>query len=320
MSRGLVIFAVVLAATPLVLQGHYLLGVSVLVGIFALATLGLDLLFGYSGQLSLGQAAFMGVGAYTSGLLTTRFHLPPLVAIVAGCVLAAALALAVGRPVLRLRGYYLVLATLTGGLIFEMLLVGWRDLTGGPSGLAGVPPFSLGGLVFTSDVHYHYLVWTLVLVAFVGLRFLTGGRIGRALRAVATDDVAASVFSIDVAKLKVQAFVISAILAAVAGSLFAHYTRFMSPDMVGMQTSFALVTMVALGGMGHLWGAILGTFLLKLLPELIGWMRDYQLIIHGLILMSLMIGMPRGIAGAVHNLMARKGGALHGGLAAGQRN
>lgn len=318
-SWGLALFALLFLLFPQVVHSHYYVGLSVMIGVFSLAALGLDLLFGYAGQLSLGQAAFMGIGAYTSAILTTRGYADPVTATLAGAAIAAVFAFVVGRAVLKLKGYYLVIATLASGLVFEQVMVGWIDLTGGPSGLAGVPPFRIAGLAFTSDAHYHYLIWALVWLALAGLGNVTSGRIGRVFRAVATDEDAAGVFAIDVAGYKIRAFVLSAVLASMAGSVFAHYMRFISPDMVGMQTSLALATMICLGGVGHLWGALLGVAILKLLPEAIGWLRDYQLIVNGLILMAMMIGMPKGLAGALHIRFRRKEEVCHGRIAADQR-
>lgn len=308
MNRIFIIVALALAALPLILPGSYLIGISVLVAIFSLAAIGVDLLFGYAGQLSLGQAAFMGLGAYTTAILTVRGGLPPLAATGVGVVISVILAGLIGRPVLKLRGYYLVLASLALGLIFEILLVGWRDFTGGPSGFSGVPSFS-AGITFGSDIEYHYLVWSLVLATLWTMNNLSVSRTGRALKALAADDVAAGVLGMDVPALKLKVFMISAALASVSGSLYAHYMQFVSPEMVGLQTSFALVTMVALGGAGQLWGSVVGVALLKLLPEVIGWLRDYQLIIHGLILMVLMVRMPAGIIGAVRKWISQRGGA-----------
>lgn len=320
MNRPILGVGLLLALLPILLQGHYLMGISVLVGIFSLATLGLDLLFGYTGQLSLGQAAFMGIGAYTTGILTVKLGLSPLLALVTGGVLAGAFALLVGGPVLKLRGYYLVLVTLAGGQVCEMVLVGWRNLTGGPSGLAGVPQFQLGGFTFSSDIHYHYFVWALVLLVLVGLQHLVSGRVGRALKAIAADDVAAGVLGVDVAAFKLKVFVVSAVLAGIAGSLYAHYMQFISPDMVGIQTSFSLVIMLVLGGVGRLWGVLVGVTLLKVLPQVIGWMQDYQLIIHGLLLMVVMVCMPQGIMGAVRAYLDRREVVVRGRLAAGERS
>lgn len=318
-SWGLALLALLFLLFPQAVHSHYYLGISIMVGVFALAALGLDLLFGYAGQLSLGQAAFMGIGAYTSAILTTRAQFSPVAAMVGGAVLAAGLAFLVGRAVLRLKGYYFVIATLACGLVFEQVMTGWIDVTGGPSGLTGIPAFGLGKLAFTSDTQYHYLVWSLVWLAMAGLGNVTSGRVGRVFRAVAVDDEAAGVLAIDVAAYKIRAFVLSAVLASVGGSVFAHYMRFISPEMVGMQTSLALATMVCLGGVGHLWGALLGVALLKVLPELIGWLRDYQLIVNGLILMVMMIGMPRGLAGALHMRFKRKEAICHGRVVADQQ-
>lgn len=302
---GLLVLALGIAVFPTLGVPNYLQGIAVLIGIYALAAIGLDLLLGYAGQLSLAHAAFFGLGGYVSGILTRQYHIPPL--LVVGLVLCAALAIAlvVGIPLLRLQEHYLALATLGLVLIAENLAVALRAWTGGLSGLPGIPPFSVGDLVFNSNMQYFILVWSLVLIfAFLALN-MAGSQVGRAWRAIHADELAASAMGIDVFRRKLQAFLISAAAASLAGSLYAHYLAIFTPKNVGLLMSIDLVLMLVLGGLGTVYGAILGAAVLKLLPEIFEFLKDYHLLVDSMVLILLVINVPDGIAGGMRRLVMR---------------
>lgn len=292
------------AAIPLI-ANDYVLSTLTLMGIYTIVLLGLDLAKGYAGLLSLGQAGFMGLAAYVSGILTVRYQWDPLAAlgVAAAAVLLFALVMAV--PGARLTGFNLALATLGFGIIMEGLFLGLRSWTGGAAGITGVPRFSVGGLVFRTEAENFWLIWFLAAVAFLLSHNLVNSRFGRALRAIRQNELAAAMLGIDVASAKVQVFVLAALYSAVAGSLFAHYTRFIAPEMVSWSVSTSLLSMLVLGGEGSLWGVLLGVAVMRLVPEIFNGLQDYLMILQGLILVALMTRLPDGLFGLIRAIAGR---------------
>ncbi len=301
------ILAIVLALLPLMVRNPYYLGVLVFVGIYSLITIGLSMLMGYAGQISLGHAGFFAIGAYTSGLLTTKGGFPPLLAFLAAMLLTACVAFLIGVPSLRLRGHYLAMATLGFGEIVHIALNASVDLTGGPSGFGEIPRIALGGLLVESALSRYYLVWGLVIVSLLLSLNIVHSRVGRALRSIHGSEVAASAMGVNTARYKVQVFVLSAVYASVAGSLYAHFITFISPGSFGLTFSVLLVTMVVIGGMSSVWGALMGTVLLGLLPEVLRGFKDYDILIYGAILLLMMMFMPEGLFGLTQRVFLRRG-------------
>ncbi len=307
---GLIVFALAIIATPWVFSASFFKLIPI--GIYAFAAIGLSLLLGYAGQISLGHAAFYAIGAYTSGILTVRFGISPWMAIGAGVLLSAVVAFLVGMPSLRLHGHYLAMATLAFGEIVRVVLDAWDHITGGPSGFGGIPSLSIVWLgrdaetgefgitkfVFDpimDELSIFYLVWG---VAFFGLCFalcLINSRIGRALRAIHSNEKAANVLGVPAGNYKIKIFVLSAAFASIAGSLYAHYVQYLNPPPFGVWTSILLVLMVIVGGMRNVWGAIIGAVLMGMLPEWISWMENYWLVVYGGILLLVMMFIPQGV-------------------------
>lgn len=300
-----IVFCLLVLVTPLLLNGGYLINVLVFVGLNSMLALGLNLLLGYAGQISLGQAAFFGLGAYGSGVLTTQFAMNPWLAMVVAALGVAAFAFAVGFPVLRLKGHYLAMATLGVGVIAHIAFNETIDLTGGPSGLSGIPNLSIGGFSFDSDLKNYYLVWGFALVAILLSLNMVNSRIGRGLRAIHDSEVAARVMGVNARLMKVQIFTISALISAVAGSLYCHVMTFISPSSFGFHVSIELLTMVVIGGLGSVYGSILGAILLTLLPEMLRSLEDYDIIFYGLLLVSMTIYMPGGLVRGIPSLFRR---------------
>lgn len=282
---------------PVLFPKSYYVGLLVIIGLLTFATMGLDMLVGYVGLLSLGQAAFMATGAYVFGLLAARAQWTPLAALLAALAVSLVLARVIGGAVLKLRGYYLAIATLAFSVIIEKLLVALRPVTGGPSGLTGVPNFSLGPWQITTDTQYYYLVGVLLLAGYMISRNVAATRTGRAFRSIAGDSAAAAMLGIDVSGYRMKAFLYSAAFASVAGSLYTSYMRFISPEMVGSQASLTLVVMLLVGGPRTLIGTGVGVGLITILPQLLGPFMDFWLMIEGIILVLVMIFMRRGLVG-----------------------
>lgn len=287
---GLALFII-----PWILPNRYFLTVAVLIGIYSLIVIGLNLLIGYAGQISLGHAAFYGLGGYGVAIFTTKLNWSPFLSLIASLVIVAFIAWVIGRPTLKLKGHYLAMATLGFGLIVQILLEEMADLTGGPQGISGIPKLSILGLKFSGDFQLYFLVWGLVMMVQVMLTNLIRGKVGRAFLAIHTNEVATESLGVDTARLKLSVFVISAVLAGLAGCFYAFSINYLSPEPFGFGFSILLLTMVIVGGMGDLWGPILGTVLLGILPEVLRAFKDFDILVYGLLLMLIVIFMPRGV-------------------------
>ena len=286
-----------IAVVPLVYPQPFVLTLLVFVGIYIIVCTGLSLIFGYAGQLSLTQAAFYGIGAYASAILTTRYGAPFWMGLAAACVLPGLVAWALGAPILRLRHFYLAMATLAFSEIMAVLFIQEVNITGGPTGITHVPAPSLFGWRIDTTAEFYYLVWILCIAVVAFSYNLIRSKYGRALRAIAENEVAASAMGVDVPAMMSLMFVLSAIFAGMAGSLYAHYVTFVSPDTFSVALSIMLVIMVAVGGVNSLWGAVLGAVFITVLPSLLGGYRQYAMLVYGLILVLALMFMPNGIAG-----------------------
>ena len=294
----------VVGILPLVFSSPYALSTLTLIGIYTIVTLGLCLLTGYAGQASLGQAGFLALGAYGSAILTARLALSPLLALLMSAGATALVAYLVGIPILRLHGHYLAMGTLAMGVIVNISLREGKVLTGGPSGLAGIPHLSLAGVVVKGDVAYFYVVWAVVVVALLLALNVVSSRFGRALRAIRSSEAAAESLGVDIGGTKLAVFVLAAIYASVAGSLYAHYMTYISPSAFDLDTSVRLVLMAAVGGLASIWGAPFGTATVVLLALVLREITsaiapnaggEYQSVAYGVLLVAIMIFLPEGV-------------------------
>jgi branched-chain amino acid transport system permease protein len=298
-----VITLAALAAVPHLVPGA--LSLIVVVGIFYIVLLGLGLLVGDAGQVSLGQTMFMAIGGYGAGFVTLRWHWPTTVALVAMAVVSAVVAALIGAAFLRLRGYYFALATLGLAVITESLASAMSGFTGGPSGMVGVPSLQLGGFTVFSDRANYYV---LLVVGALGAWFIANLRrsqTGRVLAAISNDSSAAAMLGIRSARYKTATFVISAVFASVGGSLYAFYLRFISPEVIGVMVAFNVVIMVALGGARTLIGPLLGALLLQGLPLAGAKFALWQPFASGVVLILVMTYLPRGIWGGLRGIATR---------------
>lgn len=279
--------------------------IMIFVGISTMVTVGLCLLMGYTGQVSLGHAAFYGLGAYFSAVLSKTYSLNPWLAMLIAAVATGAFAYIIGYPILKLRGNYLAMATLGIGLIMWTLFNQLVQYTGGPDGMSGIPYLSIGGFTFDTNFKRFYLVWFFCLAILFLSQNIVRSRTGRALRAIHGNEAAAESLGINVAQFKVKIFVLSAVYASLAGSLFAHHLRHVSPQPFDFTASVKLVVMAVIGGLASIWGAIFGAGTTRFLSDevLLGLNQYPQLdiIIYGLILMLVMIFMPEGLFVAIRS-------------------
>ncbi len=294
---GLGVLGVLTLTAPVWLANPYYLHILIMAGIFAILALSLNLLLGYTGQLSLGHAAFFGIGAYTSALLTLRLDWSVWAGLAAGTLTAALAGWAIGRLALKLRGAYFVLVTISFAGVISLVSVNWMDLTNGPLGLPGIPPPVLGPWSLRSKAAYYYLVLAAVFLAWLVCRRLVDSRIGRAFVALRENEALAESVGIDVTRYLVLAAVVSAAMAGLAGGLYAHYTRFVSPEVFLFTYTVTMVIMVVAGGKGTLAGPLVGALLFTVLPEALreatSW--QWQMLAYGVILVLLVRFLPLGI-------------------------
>ncbi len=301
--RGLYLIAAILLLLPLVLPNSYYVDLVIRMAINAVIVLGLNLLIGFAGQISLGHAGFLGIGAYASAALPTLFGWHPLVAVAAGAVAAGVLAAVLARPIFRLKGHYLAMATLGLGIIINIVVRNEVAWTGGPDGMA-VPAMTLGKLEISGEKVWYWIVAGLLCVSIWASINLIASPFGRALRALHGSEVASKVVGVHVVRYKVTIFVLSAVFASFMGSVTALYVGFVTPNLADFFHSIELVTMVVIGGMGSVYGSVLGAVLLTALPQALATFEGWETVVFGAILMLCMIFLPKGL---VPTLAARFG-------------
>ncbi|NRG19015.1 branched-chain amino acid ABC transporter permease [Rhizobiales bacterium] len=306
MSNRLVVpafLALLVVALAFVMPSNFYFRVAALVWISALAVIGLNLLMGFAGQVSLGHAGFFGLGAYSVAILPAQFGLHPVIALIAGAAGCALLAFVVGRPILRLKGHYLAVATLGFGILVSMVISNEAWLTGGPDGMP-VSRLTLFGWRARGADTWYWITGGLMVVGALLAVNLVASPTGRALRALHDSEVAARVVGVDVARYKLIVFVISAIYASVAGSALALVNGFITPDAAGFLHSIQLVTMVVLGGMGSILGSVVGAAVLVVLPQVLTVFHEYEHLMLGFMMMAFMILLRSGIVPSLSTLIA----------------
>jgi branched-chain amino acid transport system permease protein len=274
----------------------YILHLTILAGIYIILAVSLNLIIGYAGQVSLGHAAFYGIGAYASTLTAMSGNVPFLLAVLAAMVFSGLCGLALGLPTLRLKEDYLAIVTLGFGVIIDLCMRN-MDITGGPDGIVGIPSPVILGLSFRSPTLYIVLVVLGVAFTLLVTYLLVTSYHGRALKAIRDHEITAQVMGINSPAYKVAIFALAAALAGLAGSLFAHYIQHVNFESFGLHTSILIVCMVVLGGMGSILGSVLGAIILTVLPETLRQFQNYQDLIYGGLLVALLVLRPQGLLG-----------------------
>jgi branched-chain amino acid transport system permease protein len=295
-SPVLLIIAVFVAVPPF-LTNMYYLQVLVFIGIYVILALSLNLLNGYVGLLSIGHAAFYAMGAYASAKLTMDLALPWVLAMAGAAGISGLCGYLIAKPTLRLSGIYLTLVTLGFNMILFLVLQNWMGFTNGPLGIMDIPPPSLFGLVANSRLHYYYLILMLVLLTVFSMHRLMTCRFGRALTAIRENELAAEATGVDTTRYKIQAFVLAAFYAGIAGSFYAHFVKYISPDSFTINESFILLAMLAFGGQGNLIGPMVGAASLILIPEVFRPLQEYRMFVYGGILIVMMLVRRQGLLG-----------------------
>lgn len=290
----------VLLAYPWLVPGDYLLRIGNIVLIYAVLALGLNFTVGWTGQVSLGHAAFWGIGAYTTAILTAKhaaWSAWPVLVLAA--LLAGLTGVLLGLPTLRLKGHYLALATIGFGEVVQLVFNNWRPVTGGADGISGIPPLSIAGLAFDTETRAYYLLLAAVVLVTVGALRLRRSTFGRAFMAVRDNELAAEVAGVPTTRVKTLAFALSAVYAGLAGGLYAHLLRYISPDIFGFEQSLLVLSMLVVGGLGSLAGALVGALVGVALPEALRIFGVYYMAVYALVVIFAIVFMPMGIVGVL---------------------
>jgi branched-chain amino acid transport system permease protein len=296
-NSPLLLIVAAFVAVPLFVANMYYLQVLVFIGIYVILALSLNLLNGYVGLLSIGHAAFYAIGAYASAKLTMELALPWAAAMLGAGAIAGLVGYLIAKPTLRLSGIYLTLVTLGFNMILFLVLQNWMGFTNGPLGIMDIPPPALFGRVANSRLHYYYLILTLVLLTVFSMHRLMNCRFGRALTAIRENELAAEATGVDTTRYKIQAFVLAAFYAGIAGSFYAHFVKYISPDSFTINESFILLAMLAFGGQGNLIGPMVGAAALILIPEIFRPLQEYRMFVYGGILIVMMLVRRQGLLG-----------------------
>lgn len=305
---GLIALWLMMSLVPFVAPNYYIVSLVTMGLINLMLIASLNLLMGYGGQISLSHAGFFGLGAYVSGVLNAKFGISPWIGLPSAAIVAGLGAFAIGLPTLRLKGHYLSMATLGWNAILVVLFNQLVDVTGGPNGLLGVEPFNLFGIELSSEVYALPLVLVISFIVMVGILNLLRSRMGRALRAVATNEIGADAIGIDSFRTKIAFFAVSAGIAGLAGSVYVHVNMYASPETFAVSQSILLIVMVAIGGAGAFWGPVLGAMVYTLLPQIFADLHDAELLAFGVGMLVVLIFFPRGLAGiptAIRNLKTK---------------
>lgn len=293
--------AVVLAVIfPFVFTSQYVVRIATIALMYVILALSLNLLSGMLGQMSFGHAAFWGIGAYTAAILCTKFGLPSHITFLAAICVAGMFGVLLGMPVLRLNGYYFTIVTMVFCEIVRIIELNWMSLTRGPLGIMAIPKPEFFGFVIQSQTQLYMLILVCVIVCGVAVHNIMNSRIGNAILAIRDDELAAESMGIPVFKYKVMVFVISSMMAGLAGAFYAQYTGYIDPTNFASTKSNEMLVMVIFGGLGSTFGSFLGAIVLSVIPEMLRGFALYRQLIYGMLLVVLMLVRPQGLFGSMN--------------------
>jgi branched-chain amino acid transport system permease protein len=301
--RLILFLVILLAALGVIFSGTYWITVLIAVGFLLMNLIGLDLMYGYCGQVNFGHQGLYAIGAYASAVLVVRMGFPPIAALAVALILTCLIAYLMAKILFRLKGYFFILASMVFGLVIYYA-AGASEWTGGWNGMP-VPNFSMGGLVIDSEMGYYCVVWTVALIMFIAALNIARGRIGRALKAISANETAAAAMGVDTTKYLVQIYVLGAAFASVSGSLLAHHERFIVPTYFSIITMIMFFVALCIGGRGTIWGSLLGAVIVTMLPEFMYVFRTYTTLFYGIVFVLILTLLPMGLAGIIKSVMAK---------------
>lgn len=303
--RAWPIVSAALLLLPAVFGTGYYVHTLDFIALYSMIAIGLCLLVGYGGQLSISHSAFFALGAYGSAIFSLRAGLPPLVAVAATQVVTALIAWVIGAIVLRLRGHYLAIATLSFSIVVGILIKELSWLTGGLQGISNIPPIAVAGFSFDTDLRFYYVVWPATLLVLLFALNLVGSPFGPVFRSIKEDEDVARLFGVRASVIKIKLFVISSVAASLSGSLFAHFVGFVSPAAASILFALDIILVLALGGFTLLWGAMIGVVVLNFMEEYLTAFAEYKRTIFGAALVLLVLFFPRGLLPGFQSLVKR---------------
>lgn len=301
----ILLLAIIILSVPHLIKSDYTLHVVNLAGIYAICVMGLVFLLGFAGQLSLGHSALMSIGAYTTGLLAVELNLPFIITFPAAIVVSMLFALLIGIPTLKLKSFYLAMATRGLNIALFIVLINWKRFTHGADGIVNIPRPSFAGFTIQTERAWFYFIVAILIVCYIASRNIEKSRIGRSFKAVKEGELAAEVMGIDVYRTKILAFVLSSALAGTAGCLFAHLNQFICPNDFNITQSVTLLSMSIFGGSEYLLGGVVGAYVLTFLPEALRFLQTYARFINGILILLIMILAPSGLFGVVSSLFEK---------------
>ena len=301
----LLIFLAMLAVLPKLITSNYIMQIIDLSLVNFIVVMGLNFVTGFAGQISLASTAFWGIGAYTSAILTTTCGFSFWAALPISGIVAMLGGILIGYPTLKLKKFYLGIATIGFGEIVSLIFLNWTTLTKGSEGIPGLSKPSIGAFKFTSNYNFYYVILIIALILLIASVLIKYSRFGRTLLAIRNDEIATETCGINAHSSKMIAFSLSALYAGIAGSLYAHLIGFISPDLFVFRQSISFLCMFMIGGSGYIAGPAIGSFLITLLPEVIKFLQNYYMAIFGILVVILAIAMPTGIVGLMEKHLPR---------------
>jgi branched-chain amino acid transport system permease protein len=307
------ILIAVMILLPIVIPSPYIKSVMILVALYGVLAIGMGMLMGQAGVFSLAHPTWFGLGAYATGILSARGIVPTWVTIIIGAIFVALICYIIGALILRLRGFYLACATFAILMITEITLANFPDITGGHEGLVGIPALSIGGYIFRTDTHYYFLSWTLCIACLWFGFNIINSRVGRAIRSFRDSEVASQCMGVNIPKYRLQIFILTAVMASLAGSIFCFYLHFAMPGSFSFQLLVLLLIMVVIGGTSSVYGPLVGSFIILWLRELIHmylgkylpvFTGEVDAVFFGILIMLVLIFMPQGLVGWIHELFS----------------
>ena len=305
LDKGLLLTAIILCVVPFLLSNSFQYEIVIVCLLNAVICIGLNMLVGYTGQISLGHGAFAGLGAYVAVIFSTTYEFDPVISILISSLILGIIAFIIAKPILKLEGHYLAMGTLAVGIIISIILNNEDQLTGGPDGM-GVSSFSIFGYVFENDIQWYIICAIFLIFSIWASKNIINSPFGRILRCIKGSETATKIVGANVSYYKTYVFVISVLLATIAGSLYSYYTGFISPEESGFTRSIELVVMIVFGGLGRIYGAVFGAIIITALPQFLTFLHDYEHMVFGAIIIIVMIFMPKGIVSVFDKIIMRK--------------